>query len=302
MDWRSRRSGCGKVVNSAAVSTFPQPEYLVLKVLYQPLKVVRPFYRKILALSTNTPALLSSSTPEQVKTETPQGQLSVHEKKIAIAEMLMTNNGCTLPCFMGVEMNQSNLVDIQTIFSTYMGQGLITEYKQTNEVVYGKGFETENLIRGEFKVHLFRDKADGIDFYLGGLWRPEVKIEEWDPYTLRGVFSQLGRPSKIRLYTTGPPNETSSEGIILNYILYYEQMNTVIVYFGQKTEVEPYLQFCPMQQKPEYMEMHMGYYARNDAVVGVSLEDVSSLSLDNFYNLDWNDPNRCININMDAFK
>jgi hypothetical protein len=50
MDRRSRYSGCEKVGKYAAVSAFPQPGFQVLKILYQLVKVVRPNYRKILAL------------------------------------------------------------------------------------------------------------------------------------------------------------------------------------------------------------------------------------------------------------
>jgi len=249
-----------------------------------------------------TPSLEPSKTPEPTKTEQPSKQLSEQEKKSIIADFVRTNNHCVLPCFMGVELNRSTLDDVKALFSPSMGSGLITKYQSTNETVYSSGFETKNLIRGEFKTHFAQGKTNGITLYLGGLWRPEVSMEDWDPYTIKGVFSQLGTPSQVQFYITEPPNETSIKGIIINYILYYEQINTLIIYFGERTDDTPKLRFCPMQQKPEYLNMHIGYYAKDDSIVGVSLDEVSSYSIDEFYNLDWSNPDSCINLDTNVLK
>lgn len=255
---------------------------------------------------TITPSVIStiipSLTPETIITEYPLKQLSQEEKKRKVAELLRTNDKCTLPCFMGVELNKSSLEDIQKSFSRYMGEGLITRDQVTGNVTYGSGFETSNLIRSSFKIHLSQNKTDGIDLYLGGMWRPEVKRDDWMPYTLSGILKQLGNPSQVRFYVTMPPNEKSTPGIIINTVLYYESLNIVVIYFGQRIDESPELQFCPMQQQPEYMVMHIGTYAKEDNIVGIRLEDSSSLSINDFYNMDWDDPSVCVLLNSDVLK
>ena len=249
-----------------------------------------------------TPTTIPSLTPEIITTEYPIKQLSPEEKKRKVAEILRTNNQCTLPCLMGIKLSESSLADIKKLLYPYMGEGLITKHQSAGSFTYGSGFETSNLIRSSFKVHLSEDKTDGIDLYLGGLWRSDVKKEDWMPFTLSGVLKQLGPPSQVRFYLTLPPSDKSIQGVSINTVLYYEAMKIVVVYYGQVIEESPELQFCPMQQQPEYMVMHIGTYAEEDTIVGISLEDASSLSINDFYSIDWDNPRSCIILKKDSLK
>jgi len=249
---------------------------------------------------TSTPE--PSKTPESTKTEHPPKQLTEKERKLIIADMLQTNNHCALPCFMGVELQRSTLADIEALFLPSMGPGLITRYQSTDEIVYGSGFETENLMLGSFGIHLHEDKTDGIHLHLGSLSKPEVDMADWAPYTIKGVFSQLGPPSRIFFKIHGPPNETSDRGMIISYYLYYESMNTIIAYNGEKTEDVPKFRFCPMLQKPEFIGISIGSYTKDITVAGTDLEEASTYSIDEFYNLDWSNFETCIDLDTNALK
>lgn len=252
--------------------------------------------------ATITPSPTPSKVPKPSDTVQTPTQLSIQEKKTIIANFVRTNNHCALPCFMGVELQRSTLDEIVALFSPSMGPGLITRNQSTNEVIYGSGFETNNLIRGDFGVHLHEGKTDGVDVYLGGLWRPEVSMEDWAPYTLKGVFSQLGPPTRIVFNKQGPPSESSDQGMIIHYSLIYEPNSTIIAYHGQKTDDVPKFHFCPMQQKPEFMGISIGSYTQDISVTGTDLEEVSMYTVKGFYELDWNNPDTCIDLNTAVLK
>lgn len=261
-----------------------------------------------IAFSTDAPSPTltptTSMTPEPSATAQPPRQLSNQEKKAIITNLVRTNNHCTLPCFMGVEFQQATLDDLEKSFSPSMGPGLITRYPSTNEIVFSSTFETENLILGEFKIHFIQGRVDGITSHLGGLWRPEVSMEDWSPYTIKGVFSQLGPPSRILFKFHGPPNEPSEsdQGIIVSYYLYYEPIDTIIAYNGQKTDDVPKFHFCPMQQKPEFIGISIGSYTKDITVTGTDLEEASTYTVKDFYNLDWSNPDTCIDLDSAVLK
>jgi len=249
-----------------------------------------------------TPSSVPSLVPEPSETPHPPKQLSEQEKKTIIANFVQTNNRCILPCFMGVELQHSTLDDVFASFSPSMGPGLITRYPSTSEIVFSSGFETENFIRGEFKIHLFQGEVNGISFYLGGMWRPEVSMENWAPYTLKGVFSQLGPPTRIVFNKQGPPSESSDQGMIIHYSLIYEPNGTIIAYHGQKTDDVPKFHFCPMQQKPEFMGISIGSYTQDISVTGTDLEEASMYTVKGFYELDWSNPDTCIDLDTTVLK
>ncbi len=258
------------------------------------------------AVTSSTPSRTSSSvpslTPEPSETPYPPSQLSKQEKKSIIANFVRTNNQCTLPCFMGVELQRSTLDEIEALFSPSMGPGLITRKQSTDEVVYGSGFETNNLIRGDFGIHLHEGKTDGIDLLLLGLWRPGVSMEDWEPYTLKGIFSQLGPPTRIVINKQGPPSESSDQGMIVHYSLIYETIDTIIAYHGQKTDDVPKYHFCPMQQKPEFIGISIGSYTKDISVTGTDLAGISKFSVKEFYNKDWSNPDTCIDLDIAVLK
>lgn len=249
-----------------------------------------------------TPSPTPIKVPELSDTVQTPTQLSIQEKKTIIANFVRTNNNCALPCFMGVELQQSTLEEIEKLFSPSMGSGLVTRDQSANEVIYGSGFETINLIRGDFGIHLQDGVTDGIHLYLGGMWRPEVSMEDWAPYTLKMVFSQLGPPTRIVFNKQGPPSESSDQGMIIHYSLIYEPNGTIIAYHGQKTDDVPKFHFCPMQQKPEFMGISIGSYTQDISVTGTDLEEASMYTVKGFYELDWSNPDTCIDLDTTVLK
>ncbi|WP_147239081.1 hypothetical protein [Levilinea saccharolytica] len=247
---------------------------------------------------TYTPTLAPSETDEILR------QLSKKEKETIAAKLVQTNNQCILPCLMGIKLHETTLDDAQALLAPSLGPGLVTRNEQTNEVVYNTTFETGNLILGGLSTHFSKGRADGINFQLGGLWRADVSMRAWTPYTLEGIFSQLGLPSRILFKYHGPPNEPSAseQGMIVSYYLYYESIDMIIAYNGQKTEDVPKFHFCPMQQKPEFIGISIGWYAKDIPIAGTDLQDASNYTVEDFFNLDWGNPDTCIDLDTAALK
>lgn len=252
----------------------------------------------IAPLLTSTPTLAPSETDKNSR------QLSKKEKETIAANLVQTNNQCILPCLMGIKLHETTLDDAQALLAPSLGPGLVTRNEQTNEVVYSTTFETGDLILGGLSTHFSKGRADGINYQLGRLWRADVSMKAWAPYTLEGIFSQLGPPSRILFKYHGPPNEPSEseQGMIVSYYLYYESINMIMAYNGQKTEDVPTFHFCPMQQKPEFIGISIGWYAKDIPIAGTDLQDASSYTAEDFFNLDWSNPNTCIDLDTAALK
>lgn len=248
---------------------------------------------------TVTPRPTLTGQPIPSLTPTPIPTLDKGESRAYIIELLGTNAGCSLPCFLGITPGQSIITDTISMFSHIGWKGgfyYLDEVQKNYET--GSGGIIENI---EVLITL-GVKDDVVDSMVIGLYGDKTLAI---PYTIDSILSSYGIPSRVEVnlsvgsgYEVLEPQSTD-----YNLLIYYDQMGILAEYNGVATKYGPLYRLCPTQyfpQEPERensMAAHLILKASENpnsleeiaayfgtSAGGYSLDNVTSMSIEEFYN------------------
>jgi hypothetical protein len=261
----------------------------------------------ILPTVTSIPTSTSALTPQL--TESAILALSVEDARIRLEDLLMSNGNCKLPCIWGITPGKSTLQEARIILeplkniSDFMafakGIGNLTpNFTEKNTGIYTNfDFLTSNNIVSYvvFRARAFREDTGGNSVIE--VFDSDVYGKYLFSYMLPQILTKYGRPSDIRLKTlTEPPSQSRGgdigyfnvvliypeEGILVNY-------NTDIHNLGDKVNgcmnnAHVTLSLYPADKTNSFWE-NLDPSLKEDIQFNYKpIEDVTSLSINDFYN------------------
>ncbi len=177
------------------------------------------------------------------------GQLSWKPRR-CLAELLMTNGGCELPCWWGITPGATSLQDAREIFLA-LGKPVGTLKFSTGELEYEVAPLGQHLpdpfdyvVRQSFTVK--EDVVSRIAVSVEPpVWkaRSERLAEEWKRYALDAVLVRFGPPDRVSVFSHHP-----SCGDTYWLDLVYGDLGVCVAYSGAVT-------LCPGSEEPARMRM-----------------------------------------------
>lgn len=237
------------------------------------------------ATATLKPTVLPSRTATQEPTKFPT--LPAETFRRSVIELLSTNGGCELPCWLGIE--KGDAVDKVIALFARLGE---TPYMEWHAYDYSVSLDDFNFV--DMDVKFYVDDNQIVQRIQVMLSEP-VRFQEYhavleERFSLQSVLARYGKPSEV-LFAAPPQIEPSS---VRGYVLFviYDEQDFGIVYDGV-TGIEDPMRLCDL----ETINVGLGeifLYAheprRNIPELNDSqfmelqpLEQVTNLTLEDFY-------------------
>lgn len=256
---------------------------------------------------TPVPTLFRPPTPEYPKLVTPhvtplpaRAPADVREE---LRYMLQTNGNCALPCFWGIQPDQTRYEELYGLIDRLEGRGFF-DGLQANGHLYVPAdfrFEERSGIFVEFGADLQDDIVKDLKVLLLNLFDTGIAPEDWSAYNMDEILRTYGAPDTVELYYSGPYSSLSF-GIRLKY----ENIHTSITYHAGTKEIDKYQTpssaiFCPEEIGIDMVELHMGKHPFNTGPDGVLLLKATGLDEQAFHKLFTENPSACLTLNRKAF-
>jgi hypothetical protein len=263
--------------------------------------------RPVILTATLLPGLSPTPSPEYPQLVTPRvtplPTRSPADIQEELRDLLRTNGNCVLPCFWGIQPDQTRYDKLYGVIDK-LG-GLRFDALQENgrlRVASNFRFEERNGIFVEFAADLQDDVVRDLKVLLLNLLDTGITREDWSAYTMDEILGTYGVPDMVELYFSGP-NNALSFGVRLKY----EQIDTTVTYYGATTENDKYqtpssVIFCQEEIGIDMVELHMGNHPFNDIPEGVPLSKATGLDEQAFHKLFTENPSACLTLNREAMQ
>jgi hypothetical protein len=248
---------------------------------------------------TLIPTITFTSTPI-----TPIPTLSPNEQETYLLNLIQTNGGCQLPCFLGLQPGISTWDEIKNVEGPIHSRDKYAPDTKGSTYLYTF---IEKRIES-FDVTLWgSDKViEKVTVYVGmySTSRSSYKAnlaKAMESYALPSILSQYGKPSRILLQAQGQIEPYS--GTQAQILLFYDHLGFVIHYFFINIVFQDdnsyVLHICPNYDYTELIKLYLqsadnstsledmiddkdSYYLRSYLQ---PLEEITNLNVDEFYNL-----------------
>lgn len=261
----------------------------------------------VILTATLLPDLSPPPSPEYPKLVTPRvtpfpTRLPA-EVREGLQEILRTNGNCTLPCFWGIQPDQTRYEELYSIIDRLGGRSSFDRLQANGHlrVPADFRFEERSGIFVEFQADLQDEVVQDLKVLLLNLLDTGITQDDWSAYNMDEILRTYGVPDSVELYFSGPYNALS-----FNVQLKYESIDTSIVYYAGTTEIAQYetpsgVIFCPEEIGIDTVELHMGKHPFNTIPSGVPLVKATGLSEQDFHELFTENPSACLTLNREAF-
>ena len=227
-----------------------------------------------------------------------------NENEITIKRLMMTNGGCSLPCFWGITPSVTSWKDAEENLKT-LGATIDQVEIKPGENYKSVRFEGDSLTTGD--NFGFLEIMDVVDVILvsGNLYGSTRNINDftslWASYSPREIVSKYGIPSRVFLSSVFAPGfgDTGRRGYLL--WIFYDLLGIMIRYDGSVADL-PIYHICPQFQKDEDitridlvlqnpsnlspLELHDSILAESVVPrVILTIEDSAGINTEEFYNL-----------------
>jgi hypothetical protein len=259
----------------------------------------------VMPTATLLPGLSPPPSPEYPVLITPRVTPFPTRTRAEVREeliyMLRTNGNCLLPCFWGIEPDQTHYEELYSIIDL-LG-GLRFDALQANgrlRVASHFRIEEKGGVLIEFGADLQDDIVRDLKVTLTNLFDTGITPEDWSAYNMDEILRTYGVPDMVELYSGTPYN-----ALTFAVRLKFEDNDTSIMYSGLTTETDKYLTqssiiFCPEEIGVDAVVMWMGKHPFNEQPDGVPLSKATGLDEQAFHKLFTENPSACLALNRDA--
>jgi hypothetical protein len=256
-----------------------------------------------------TATLPMTASPRQTDVATdvaiPQPTLTKEQAEEIIGELLATNEDCTKPCFWG--FNTTTTVDEETVlnyFTFLRERPRIIRENQNTRFIVSMGYQDRVNISLTFTFDGKQQSLINIYSAIHGLHYPEITNQDWEAFRPETILRTYGKPSSIEFFLNYPTESTSDQTIGYDFTFRYGQEKFAIMYTGQRTLNRPELRVCPLED-PTIVSVYLLLGDRlmeNQLSSGKNIEEVSSLTIDDFYkSITENNPDICFLLDRASF-
>jgi hypothetical protein len=281
---------------------------------------------------SNVPTILSSTaSPEVISTEietatstavsfkqtpdatlTPFVTLEPEQAKGKLLQLLKDQEACSLshPCFWGITPGETTLSEAEGIFANL---GIFIEaFNEDGKIIYAKGLDVGNGLHLHVRL---RTKDNEIveslqtDVFVLDSKKDALTQQEWSAFSPPKILATYGKPSRVDFYLSHdlqdgfPPNTYIPT--FYHFVMHFEESGLVIEYGRNVFTDENTFTACPLIDKSKGVRVFLGenFDTRRSPPPGIPVEQATSLSLDQFYNLMLQNPEKaCFNLSKDVFK
>jgi len=246
-------------------------------------------------LPSQTP--LSPATVIPTHTSTPVNTLVPKEAEEAIRILLQEPVDCAAPCFWGITPGQTTLKEAGDIFS-HLGLSM------SSATFEGKDFSGFHFVFGSgLSIRATLAIRDQIVENIQLKIIPEKQEVEtrrgWSAYSPETLIERYGPPTRVDILADWGP------GPFFSIQMYYDAMDLIIQYAGDgiipaKRGVS---EICPLLAQFDSVWLWLGENPAYSPGPGIPLDEVTSLTVDEFTQLMIGDPDKaCFMFDGNAYK
>jgi hypothetical protein len=256
---------------------------------------------------THTPTLTPTSTITYIPT------LPTEEARLRLLDLIANNGNCRLPCFWGITPGTSTSIDAQKILNPLSSISGFTDFTDllnsgsgtgAIQPIYNDGKLTISISIG-FITYPENNIVRSISIYTeaynsvsdpsnpGFIFNSMVFGRQLAFYMLPHILSEYGRPSSVLLHSLPGPNERGEMGLFY-LALFYPNQGFVVHYttmarmsgsniLGCMANAHVTLDVYPSEQSDNFYGQLPDAYSDIALVSYKPLEEVTSMSLDQFY-------------------
>jgi len=249
---------------------------------------------------TATAPRLSPSLTSLPATRTSMPTLTSDQRYLQIKEWLITNAGCKLPCWWGIEPGQSTWDEVSEFLSSIGTTA--EEYKLDGTVVH----EAKNMHFAEDRISnliSFRETqgvVTAITIDSSGYNNSTTFKSIWMTFSPENIILKYGVPSRVWIYSISAGHE-GEQGPTMPYSiwLFYDHLGVLFRYDGQ-VENKAIYKMCPVfgnqGNLSDYINIYLQSSIANTPIEALSdveaygrkpllLEEATGISPNKFYEL-----------------
>ncbi len=282
----------------------------------QPINIATPL-PSLTALATGLPTPLPTDSPVPL-TPTAIPTLSVEASRIRLLDLLASNSNCHLPCLWGMTPGKSSFKDAQTILVPLSSLSYSVDLNPP-----GPGGISPRYTEGDFEIYtrvgFLANTESAIINRIGFIAEAHKPLKEGgyedvfdskffgnstSAYGLSKVLSEQGIPSSVMIATLGGPLTRGSTGGF-DILLLYPDQGILVNYTTQMHLVGTNVRGCPLNA---HVEMELYPSGQGDSFFELlkqtdwavkmdyynSIEDTTSMTLEEFYETFRESNNKCI--------
>jgi hypothetical protein len=147
------------------------------------------------------------------------------------------------------------------------------------------------------------DKVRNIRVRINHLNSPVLEYSDWMAFRPDTILRTYGLPTRVVFSLSYPTEPTTSNTVGYDFSFIYSEQDMIIGYWEPRVVDRRFLHICPLND-PElyYVNYWLGEDFEDTYVHGVDVQDITTLSLEDFYSLMLGDPeDACIDLNPDAY-
>lgn len=230
-------------------------------------------------------------------TITPENTLEPEKVKEMIKTLMSEPIDCPAPCFWGIRPGKTTSEDAEKIFS-HLGLEMARGTSSGNDIA-GIHYKLDNNLSLIVELILHNNIVENLQIKISPGNQNTSNPRNWLAYSPETLIKQYGIPSRIDFLADWGPRP------LFSMQMYFDEEDLIIQYTGfnlLEGDQKSSLQFCPLTTQFDGVWLWMGKNPHNPPVKGVSLQDVTSLTLENFSKkMTGNPDDACIQINGDMF-
>jgi hypothetical protein len=261
---------------------------------------------------------LTPSLTSLPATTTSMPTLTSDQRFLQIKEWLITNAGCELPCWWGIEPGRSTWDEVSELLSSI---GTTAEvYKLDGTVVH----EAKNMHFAEDRISNLisfmetQGIVTAITIDSSGYNDSPMFKSIWMSFSPENIMLKYGEPSRVWIYSISAGHE-GEQGPTVPYSiwLFYDHLGALIRYDGQ-VENEAAYKMCPVfgdqGNLSDYINIYLQSSTAKTPIEALSdvdaygkkpllLEDAAAMNLSDFYGL-FTEPGvgPCLETSRDVWK
>ncbi|HBO33744.1 MAG TPA: hypothetical protein DD636_03245 [Anaerolineaceae bacterium] len=186
-------------------------------------------------------------------------------------------------------------------FLVHLGDDVYTY--GTDPVEYEVSYNYKEKMRILVMFQEENSRVKNIRAEVYGLFSSEIEFSDWAAFRPDNILRTYGMPSRVAFSVSYPTEPTTDDTVGYRFVFFYDDQHLVIYYGDQRVLDRPAIRVCPLVD-PEMrtFRIWLGEGFENIPMGRVEVQDASSLSVADFYNLMLGDPeDACFDLNSDAF-
>ena len=268
-------------------------------------KTPNPFTSTLSPSETDVPSATKPKPTRSItltlqSTATPQNTLEPEMAESEIRSLLTEGQDCLPTCFWGIIPNQTTMEEATNFFryiGSPMSHGLENNNAYASTIAYNhmlikvKLFVQNNLVRS-IRTRISLENYDG----------PAVP-RPWSAFSPENLLLQYGKPTNVEFEIYYPAERGFPEGTAwYQMIIWFDEKGVIADYFDGETKAGKLIHVCPLTDRFGSVDLWIGENPDAPSPRRVSLEEATSLTIDQFYDLmTQKDGQKCLDLRSEAF-